>query len=332
VKPLRLLGGFAAAYSLVLLALTVVHLIAPQRNGIIALSQVAAPHMFLGLGAALVVAGVARQGRSMLVVTLAVVVGVARFGPGMVSLPPASPSTARTIDVVAWNLAASDLAGERLVDRLLESDAELVSLEELGDGHAAALEASPRLVERFPHRVLRPDRTVLGMGLLSTHPLHLRGEGTDPPHLLADMNVGPDLVVGVLAAHPLPPIFARVLGSLPISYEATERDQDLRALRALVQPDLDSGRPVVVLGDLNVTDREPGYWDIAGGLLDAHAEVGVGPGSTWRPGRLAGLPFGVLRIDYVLTGNSARPLSIATDCTPDGGDHCLLSARIGVSR
>lgn len=87
---------------------------------------------------------------------------------------------------------------------------------------------------------------------------------------------------------------------------------------------------MLVLGDLNVTDREPGYVEFSVALRDAHLEVGLGPGSTWRPGRLADLPLGVLRIDYVLTGGAARPLSIAADCMPDGGDHCLLEATIGV--
>ncbi len=86
-----------------------------------------------------------------------------------------------------------------------------------------------------------------------------------------------------------------------------------------------SSTPLVLIGDFNVTDREPGYADLTGDLVDAHAAVGLGTGSTWRPATIDFLPFGVLRIDYVFTGNGARPLTIAVDCPANAGDHCIVS-------
>ena len=328
---MRALATLAATYALVLLLLAVVHVAWPQRDGILALTQIAAPHLFLLLAGPLVIVVLARRRAPVLMVLLAIAVGLGRFGPGMLSLPRTHAPDERTLDVAAWNLGVGELSGERLVGRLIDSDAEVVSLEELRSEHVLALESSAALVERFPHRMLRPHDGVLGMGLLSAYPMRLASEGRDPPHVKADVEIAPMQLLTVLAAHPLPPAFARVLGTLPISYTTVERDDDLRWLRTLIQPDLNASKPVLLLGDLNVTDREPGYWDVASGLVDAHLEVGIGPGSTWRPGRLAALPLGVLRIDYVFAGGAARPLSIATDCTPDGGDHCLVEATIGVS-
>jgi vancomycin resistance protein VanJ len=81
---------------------------------------------------------------------------------------------------------------------------------------------------------------------------------------------------------------------------------------------------VLVLGDYNVTDREPAYQTLARGLHDAHLEVGWGSGASWRPERFKGMPFGLLRIDYLFSAGGLSPVSITTDCTPRGGDHCLV--------
>jgi hypothetical protein len=73
----------------------------------------------------------------------------------------------------------------------------------------------------------------------------------------------------------------------------------------LGRPASPSGAPRGCSGarDFNVTDREPGYVDLSEGLVDAHAEIGQGPGSSWRPRPLKGLPLGILRIDYLFSAN-----------------------------
>ncbi len=57
---------------------------------------------------------------------------------------------------------------------------------------------------------------------------------------------------------------------------------------------------VVMLGDLNTTEREPAYSELSAGLRDSHLDAGLGPGLTWGPDRFGFLPFGLLRIDYIL--------------------------------
>ncbi|MBA2571072.1 MAG: hypothetical protein H0V04_07835, partial [Chloroflexi bacterium] len=96
----------ATVYLTALVALSVVHVLAPQGEGPLALTQILAPHLFLvGL---IVVALAVLLGRSsgadrvlrVALVTTAVV-GLARFGPGLVSLPPPEPPPgASVIDIV----------------------------------------------------------------------------------------------------------------------------------------------------------------------------------------------------------------------------------------
>jgi len=81
-----------------------------------------------------------------------------------------------------------------------------------------------------------------------------------------------------------------------------------------------------LIGDFNVTHREPAYAVLAAGLRDAHVEAGLGPGFTWRPSRVAGVPVGVLRIDYILTSPDFAIGSVGLDCT-DESDHGRLSGR-----
>ena len=76
----------------------------------------------------------------------------------------------------------------------------------------------------------------------------------------------------------------------------------------------------------------PGYGELSRGLHDAHLDVGAGTGSTWRPDQLKWLPFGILRIDYLLSSPNLVPLSASTDCTPRDSDHCILSGAFQLER
>jgi endonuclease/exonuclease/phosphatase (EEP) superfamily protein YafD len=90
------------------------------------------------------------------------------------------------------------------------------------------------------------------------------------------------------------------------------------------------GEPLLLNGDFNLVDREPAYGDLVDGLIDSQRAVGLGPGNTWRPDRFKGLPFGLLRIDYLFAGNGVQPTSIGPDCTPRGSDHCILAGTMAL--
>ncbi len=280
----------AAAYPTGLLLLTVVHVVAPQRDGIVALSQVFAPHLFLAGVPLLAGALLWRLGpATVAIATLAIAVCAVRFGPGMISLPVPLPE-GQTLTVMTWNLAAGEGAAELLVERLLASDADLVALQELRPEHVAKIEAEPVLSECFPGRLLVPQRGTLGIGLLSSRPLIDATAGLDPPLIVARIQPAEDVDVTVATAHARPPRFGLLGGFLPVAYDARIRDDDLRAVRAEVGAR--STDPLILLGDFNVTDREPGYTDLTDGLLDAHTDAGFGTGlatggrrfpAVWRP-------------------------------------------------
>ena len=213
------------------------------------------------------------------------------------------------------------------MDGLRGIDADVVALQELGPDHAAAIEADPELRTRFPYRELAPREGVEGMGLLSAYPIVRSALLTDPMAIEAVLDVD-GRPVTVISGHPFPGRI-RVAGPLPVSFDPSARDQSLVRFRARVDAAIARGETVIVAGDFNTAPTEPAFEQLVAGLADAHAEVGLGPGWTWRPSRLEGLGLGVLRIDLALSGPGARPIAVGERCDLPG-DHCRLEARFAL--
>jgi len=329
IRSLVTLAG--AALAVALIVLTAVHLLAPQRDGLMALSQILAPYLFLLLVPFLLLLRTkGTPGRLLRWATAAaILVFVIRFVPAWLPLPgsaPAAAASASRISVVTWNLELGQPDASVVVDTIRALDADVIGLVELTPGHAAAIEADDALRRRFPTMELRPTEGSLGVGLLSTlPPIGEPRAQLDPPLLVQRLDVGEGRTVTAVVAHPLPGRIETALGSIPVGYDSTSRDRHLAIVRGVVDPILASREPLLLIGDFNVVDREPGYDDIATGLIDAHRAVGLGPGHTWRPARLEWLPFGLLRIDLLFSANGVTPVSLSQDCTPRGSDHCIVA-------
>jgi endonuclease/exonuclease/phosphatase family metal-dependent hydrolase len=126
----------------------------------------------------------------------------------------------------------------------------------------------------------------------------------------------PLTLVGVHLSVPFP------LSSLPCPYCPSLRDQQVVALAAFAAERQGAGEPIVVAGDLNLTEREVAYRDLAG-LTD------VVRGGTWRPLPINWLPP-VLRLDYVLSSPDISVASSDVDCAASSSDHCVVVARLAV--
>ena len=327
--PLRdALVRILAAYPVVVAVLSVINLVAPQRAGPLGLSHVFAPHLLLPVLVLVPIAVVARSRAMRLGVIVALILGAARFGPGLVSVPAHTVAADETvIRVMSWNLEAGGPATSELIAQLRATDADIVTLQELTPDHAQAIRSDPAIADRFASIELVPREGVGGIGTLSRFVITETSDEINPVVQEVGLRVpgGGELVV--VNAHPFPPHY-RMWSRLPIplAHDPTERDADILEIRDRIDEVLESDRRIVVLGDFNVTDREPAFDDLSRGLWDAHEEVGQGTGSTWRPSPIEFLPFGVLRIDYFLGGPGTRPLSIAQDCDPRRSDHCILTA------
>jgi vancomycin resistance protein VanJ len=300
------------------------------EHGLLAILQVLAPHLAL-LGLLLIPISLLEL-RATSVVT-AVLLGVVvslRFGGDWVSLPVASASGATNLRVISWNLEVASRPGVDSVSLIRGQEADLIALQELQPDTAAAIEADPALVARYPYRVLVPRHDVLGQGLLSRLPILDSIFALDPAVQEALVDLGGGRTLAVVNAHPYhADIEFLGMTNLPVGLDARIRNDDLDRIRGRVDARIAQGLPVVLLGDLNTAASEPALDRFVEGLREVHREVGFGTGWTWRPSRLEFLGIGLVRIDHVVVSPDIAPLSISGTCPPVG-DHCMVDALIGV--
>jgi len=318
----------AAAWAILVLALLAIHVFFPQRSGVLALTQVFEPYIVItGLIAAAFAVGIPGRWAKVLAVVL-VVATVARYGPGFVSFPSAvaAGSEGITLKVSAWNVEGGADGAQRVVEGLEQLDADIVGVEELQPAMADALSADPAITRNLPHQVLMPDEGTLGAGLLSRYPISEQSQSMNPTYVRAVIQLPSGQPVTVFVVHPLPPEFVTIAG-IPVALDTNRRDSDIGEIRSLIDADLSAGQSVIVVGDSNTTDREPAYDDIGRGLHDSHLVAGLGPGLTWRPDELKGLPFGLLRIDYAFASPAFAFQSSTVDCS-SFSDHCRLDTSL----
>lgn len=332
-RAMTLLG---VLYACLVLALSAVNVLAPQRNGLLAISQILAPLLFvpllllLPLAVARVSSGahVMRRWLRIALVSCAIV-AVVRFVPVWIPLPStAEPGGGIELGVTTWNVEAGALQPAAVVGALQDARSGVVGIEELTNRTSVAIAADPTLLQRFPYRMLMPSDDSLGIGLLSSYPfVGTPGTGRDPPLIHAVVDLGSARSVEVVVTHPQPGKI-RTVGVLPVDFDSSVRDAEIATIRSIVEPLIAGAKPLLVLGDFNTTDRELVYGDLSSGLKDVQRAVGWGPGSTWRPDSAKWLPFGLLRIDIVFVANGVVPLNISPDCTPRGSDHCIVRASV----
>jgi endonuclease/exonuclease/phosphatase family metal-dependent hydrolase len=216
---------------------------------------------------------------------------------------------------------------DRLVHYLYYAEADIIGLQELAEEQAKAIE--DQLYGAFPYRVLFPGGFA-GKGLLSKFPIissesHLFADGR--PDLSARLEIA-GREAQVVVAHPRPPK-VRMTGAIfdPIT---------LRQIQEVVRI-ATSGVPSLVLGDFNMTDKQPEHRLLtAAGLIDAFHEVGASaasfPKRVGQPHRFGPraqnitLPP-VIRIDYIWYTREfiARSAGIGRDA---GSDHLPVVAGI----
>jgi endonuclease/exonuclease/phosphatase family metal-dependent hydrolase len=298
----------------------------PAREGILAYSRVLAPYLAL-LFVPLGLLALWQRGRARWLLGAIVLVGlglaVVRFAPVLPIGRADVDASALRLAIASWNVAVDEVEPDVLLEALAERAPAVIGLQELGPGLASVIDAAPVITERYPYRVLEPASDWTGMGLLSTWPVEGDVETSVRPPLIAATVVPPDgEPLDVIVAHAPPPTMG-ILRTGP-RFDPTNRDIGLRRLQERIDASIEAGRDVVLVGDLNLTDRELGYADLADGLADSYRVAGSGWGHTWRPPSVAGLPFGLLRLDMACSGPGLTPVASDPDCTPRRTDHCLL--------
>ncbi len=229
--------------------------------------------------------------------------------------------------MLSYNVGNGLAPADRLVHYLYYSEADIIGLQELSEDQAKAIE--DQLYAAFPHRVLHPG-SFEGKGLLSKFPItsserHIFADGR--PDISARVEID-GREAQVVVAHPRPPK-VRMTGAF---FDPVTMRQIQEVVRIAT-----AGGPSLVLGDFNMTDKQPEHrWLTAAGLIDAFHEVGKSaasfPKRVGQPHRFGPraqnitLPP-VIRIDYIWYTREfvARSAGIGRDA---GSDHLPVVAGI----
>lgn len=234
----------------------------------------------------------------------------------------------RAITVMTYNVGNGLATPERLTTFLNASGADVIGLQEVNEAQALAILRDASLA--YPHQAVR-GTGFTGRALLSRQPLlEVAWLDLSParPDLMATIAID-GLTVTVVVAHPPP----QRLHRQGLLFEP----ETLRQLDQLAHLVPESS-PAVLLGDFNMTARNPGYAGlVAAGLIDAFRAAGAGRGSTFplRPGRtrrvkhpVSWMPLPPLtRIDYIWHTPDLRTVS-SWVAPGAGSDHRPVFARL----
>jgi endonuclease/exonuclease/phosphatase (EEP) superfamily protein YafD len=316
----RILDLLFAAYPSALLALSALHVLAPQRGGLLAISQVGALWLFVPL--LLLVPWLVLRHTTLLRWSLLACAAVfcLRFGPSLVSLPVPLAPDAATVRVLSWNVLYKN--HDQMESALLSASADVVALQECVRPHHSIIQNSAALRERYPYQFLAPRQRGHDTCMLSVYPILAQGSSTGPSLQWTRLDLGGERTLLLVNTHLNSGDFSAT-GYLPTQYDPSRRDRQIVRLRAVIDPLLLGNEPLLLVGDFNTTEGEVAYNEIARGLTDAHREVGWGTGHSWR--LKPSWPFGLIRIDYQWGSSRVTPVRLNTDCTPRGSDHCMLT-------
>ena len=262
------------------------------------------------------------------VLALAAAPVLAAYGP--LWLPRGAPTGEPVLRVMTANVRwANEDAAAFLAAVRAAGQPDLIAVQELNPVMAARIARA--LPSEGYHLALHPQVGSDGLGLLSRLPL----EETDPPALgpgacrcqAATVRVRGE-AVRVLNAHPHAPVS---LGRFDARRRASLVDPEgpEPALAAVLDRVRVADGPVLVLGDLNLADRQPAYRRLAGALVDAYREAGWGLGYTF-PERALDVPVPVplVRIDYVLYRHPGWTTRTAWTGDMRGSDHRYVVAEL----
>jgi len=225
---------------------------------------------------------------------------------------------------MTYNVLWSNTELEEISLSIEERNPDFVGLQELVPETAAFLRE--RLAVRYPYH-----RVDDNCGFWSRYPVLEQqsfrlgwGQGQWAQQFLLDVDGQPMTLLNVPPRYP-PMVgyhpFGLPLG-IPTGFANEARDTDLRDL---VERVARIEGPLVVIGDLNITDQQSLYPAVTSYLRDAHRTAGWGMGFTFTRFVRLGLPM--WRIDYVLY--SPELVALRTRVGDNGGsDHRPLYAEL----
>ena len=274
----------------------------------------------------LLVALLARQWRLALLLAPMVLIVIYLYGGRFIGSETDAPVDA--ITVLSWNIGPRRDEADAVADLIINSNADVVALQEVGPETATVLARDLRAAYPYSSVFDQPGG-VAGQAVFSRFPITDEDywRNTTWPNPLGHQRVS--ISIGgvdwtLFNVHPSPPLAS--ISSL--SFDSRQRDYEIQDTlqRASAYP-----QPVIIAGDLNLPDTTTPYRSIRdAGYQDTFDERGFGMGWTWPnypPGSIGLLatidelvPISLLRLDYIFA--SPGVIVYRSQTTPSGrSDH-----------
>jgi vancomycin resistance protein VanJ len=228
-----------------------------------------------------------------------------------------------TANLLWKNDDSSDVAAT-----ILREAPDVVTLQELAPEMAAGL--TRRLRERYPYQETSSGAPDTQFGIYSRYPILASRPVETQRGGCFCQEVSISLPAGTMRLFNIhlenPEYSFRALGRLAIPRGFTTFRQD-RALDVLKPRWAAGSEPLLVMGDFNISDRQPTYRELSRLLHDTQREVGWGFGYSFPSGaRRLGLPVPpLIRIDYVFHNDAWAGKALHDDVMP-GSDHRFVVA------
>lgn len=290
-----------------------------------------APYLFFPVVIGLLISLLLRATRVAGVYLLATLIGALWLGPALSAPfinPPSADPDAETLQIISFNVQPDNQTTAEAVDWLLAFQPEILALQDLPAPED--FEGFDALVEAYPFQATRQER--VGVALFSQYPI-LEAEDimvNDSPVQRAVLDIAGREVI-VYNIHAWFPLNDNEGAWLPLRYDETERNAQIRDLMDLIAAE---EAPVLLIGDLNLTEWSRVYHRIAAQLTDSYRSAAWGIGATWPVGDGTNEDLGggyprLFRLDYVWHSDSITSLS-ATVGASLGSDHLPLLVDIAI--
>ncbi|MBV7335658.1 endonuclease/exonuclease/phosphatase family protein [Chloroflexi bacterium TSY] len=244
------------------------------------------------------------------------------------SIQPTDPT--KQLRVMSWNTLLTSKVDGEFYDVIEEQSPDIIALQEVG--YSARRKLMSILGEQYPYQSSDTANFGNGLALLSRYPII----GTPSRDMLlatcscqqVSINLNGTSIT-VINVHPESPARRYVLSRrIPRVYLFDTTAQDLTFIVILKLLERAQDEPLLFVGDLNTTERQPNYQKLRKYLYDSFGEAGWGMGYTY-PSRMwirrAQWKLPLIRIDHIMHSKEWRAISAWTGRIIDS-DHLYIMA------
>ncbi len=250
-----------------------------------------------------------RQKRLLLLLALPLLLFTHNYGQLFLPRWPtlhAAGNSGVTVRVMSWNALYTNTEDVAFRTTLEALQPDIVAIQEFGYG--LGLVTRQELAAQFPHQALYVAGDASGMAILSRYPIVRErvpdfryGEGCNCQELVIEVAGQP---ITLLNAHPWPPrvrIAPSQLLATMMEFSTAYQDATFDALLARITT---APRPLLLVGDLNTSERQQNYLRVTALLTDAFRTAGWGFGYTFPAvEQIYGIPMvPLIRLDYIFHG------------------------------